>query len=221
MTAAEREARILRLVPIVRPIALAARRRVRRVELDDLIGDGYLGLIAAVDTFDPGRGMSLERFARRKILYAMLDGVRRADRVPLLARRVLLSAEHDRYAFAVSVGRMPSSLEFERRHPKLRSALCSAQLRRPLSIDAAVPIETLMPIDWKADPARLLCVAETDTVLRTAIGRLPQRHREVLGLYYGGQRLEDLAKRYSLTKQRVAQLRDHAIATLRRQVVAS
>ena len=120
MTAQEREATILRLQPVVRRIALAESRRIPRVELDDLISDGYLGLIVAVDTYEPERGMSLDRYARRKILYAMLDGVRRNDCASQLARRVLKSAETDRYSFAVRVGRMPSRRELEQRHPRLR-----------------------------------------------------------------------------------------------------
>jgi RNA polymerase sigma factor for flagellar operon FliA len=221
VTTQEREATILRLQPVVRRIALAESRRIPRVELDDLISDGYLGLIVAVDTYEPQRGMSLDRYARRKILYAMLDGVRRNDCASQLARRVLKSAESDRYTFAVRVGRMPSCRELEQRHPRLRYAQRSAQLRQPLSIDAAMPIDALVPLDWDADPASMVCAVETRAAVRKALGRLPARHRELLGLYYGGLRLEDLDQRFTLTKQRVAQLRDHALKTVRRQVAAS
>ncbi|MBD5655894.1 MAG: sigma-70 family RNA polymerase sigma factor [Candidatus Eremiobacteraeota bacterium] len=222
MTTHEREATILQLQPIVQAIAHVTWRRLRGTELDDLIGDGYLGLIAAVDTFDAARGMSLERYARRKVLYAMVDGARRTAHLSQLSRRVLQNAERDRYSFAMSVGRMPSPRELEQRNPKLRSAQCSAQLRRPVSIDAAQPIDALVPLDWRTDPASLLCAHETEVSVRRALDRLPERHRELLGLYYGaGFRLEALANRLSLTKQRVAQLRDHALAKLRREVVAS
>jgi RNA polymerase sigma factor for flagellar operon FliA len=222
VTRQEREATIVRLHPLVKTIALCTWRQIRSVELDDLIGEGSLGLIVAVDTYDAERGMSLERYARRKILYAMLDGVRRNDHLSQLSRRVLQTAELDRYSFAVRVGRMPSPRELEQRHPKLRSAQCSAHLRRPLSIDAATPLDGLVTPDWAADPAALLCALETEGSVRDALGRLPRRHRELLGMYYGGGfRLEAVARKLSLTKQRVAPLRDHALATVRQQVAAS
>ena len=222
MNAAEREAAIVRFFPLVGTIAQAVWRQVRPVELDDLVGDGSIGLIAAIDGFDPERGMSLERYARSKILYAMLDGARRSDHLTQCARRVLQIAERDRYAFALEYGRMPSPRELERRHPKLRSAQSSAQLRRPLSLDGSLTIEALVEPDWQSDPASLLCASETRSSVRVALGRLPHRHRELLGLYYaGGFRLADVARRMSVSKQRVAQLRDRALERVREEVFVS
>jgi RNA polymerase sigma factor for flagellar operon FliA len=218
----DRDAEILRLFPLVRTIARAVWRQIRFIEYDDLVGEGSLGLVAAVDTYDASRGMTLERYARRKILYAMLDGARRSDHLPQFTRRVLLCAERDRYALALELGRMPSPRELEERHPKLRSAQWTAHLRRPLSLDAGEATELLLRPDWQSDPASVVCVRETQGSVRSAIRRLPARHRDVLGLYYArGYRLADVARRFSLTKQRVAQLRDRALETVRKKVAAS
>jgi RNA polymerase sigma factor for flagellar operon FliA len=222
MNGQEREAAIVRLFPLVKTIAQAVCHQVRNVELDDLVGDGAVGLIGAVDGFDPARGLPLERYARRKILYAMLDGMRRGDHLSQRARRVLVRAEHDRFAFALQLGRMPSHMELEQRHPKLRSAQSTAYLRRPLSLDSSSAVETLVAPDWQGDPAFVLCARETERSVSIALERLPQRHRELLGMYYArGFRLADVAERLSLTKQRVAQLRDIALATVREEVLAS
>jgi RNA polymerase sigma factor for flagellar operon FliA len=222
MTAREREETVLRLFPLVPTIARVVRRRAPSLDPDDLIGDGSLGLLAAVDGYDPARGMSLERYARRKILYAMLDGARRTDRLTQSARRVLLSAERDRYALALELGRMPSARELEHRHPKLRAALCTAHARNALSLDASPALEALLAPDWQSDPAALVCARETHGTVRSALRGLPARHRELLGLYYArGYRLADVARQFSLTKQRVAQLRDRALATVRDAVAAS
>jgi RNA polymerase sigma factor for flagellar operon FliA len=222
MTQRDREAVIVRLFPLVRTIAHVVRRHVRNVDFDDLVGDGSLGLLAAVDGYDPARGMSLERYARRKILYAMLDGARRSDHLSQTARRVLQSAERDRYELALELGRMPSGRELERRHPKLRAAEFTAHLRSPLSLDASPSLEASLAPDWKSDPATLVCARETHGSVRSALRRLPPRHRELLGLYYArGYRLADVARQFSLTKQRVAQLRDRALATVRDAVTPS
>jgi RNA polymerase sigma factor for flagellar operon FliA len=222
VTNEQREAAIVRLFPLVKTIALAVCRRVRSIEYDDLVGTGAVGLIAAVDGFDHARGMSLDRYARRKILYTMLDAARREDHVSQLARRVLAHAERDRFEFALQLGRMPSALEIERRHPKLRSAQTAAHRRRPISLDADIAIERLVAPDWSGDPASVVCARETERSITLALDRLPARHRELLGMYYArGIRLAEVAERLSLTKQRVAQLRDVALASVREEVLAS
>jgi RNA polymerase sigma factor for flagellar operon FliA len=222
VTAQERDAAIVQLFPLVKTIARAVGRRARWVEFDDLVGYGAVGLIAAVDGFDCGRGLTLERYARRKILYAMLDAVRREDHISQVARRVLAYAERDRFEIALQIGRMPSPLEIERRHPKLRSAQTMAHRRRRLSLDTGAAVEGLLAPDWSGDPAAVLCARETERSISIAIDRLPPRHRELLGMYYQhGFRLADLAERLSLTTQRVAQLRDVALASVREKVRAS
>ncbi len=222
MTEEEREAAIVQLFPLVKSIAQALSRRVRWAEFDDLVGNGAIGLIAAVDCYDSARLMTLEQYARRKIVYAMVDGIRREDYLSQVARSVLAHAEHDRFALAIELGRMPSRAELERRHPKLRHAQISAYRRRLLSLDACPEIERLRKPDWSSDPALVLCTRETERRLTIALDRLPQHHRRLLGLYYArGLRLADLAEELSLTKQRVAQLRDVALASVREEVLAS
>src|SRR5450631_4312097 len=131
MTPVERDATIVRLYPVVRTIARSVARRIGGVvDLDDLVGEGCLGLIRAVDSYDPAReGSSLERHARACILGSILNGLRRMDRLTEFTRRVLRVAERDRYAVAIAHGRMPSMLEMERRHPKLRFARIAARQR--------------------------------------------------------------------------------------------
>jgi RNA polymerase sigma factor for flagellar operon FliA len=222
VTGTERDAAIVQLFPLVKTIAQTVRAELRAVDVDDLIGDGCVGLIAAVDGFDPQRGMALERYARRKITYAMLDGVRRNDQLSQRARGVLVAAERDRFTIALQLGRMPSHAELERRHPKLRSAQCTAHVRRALSLDASVPVEALVAPDWQSDPASVLCARETERSVHAALTGLPQQQRELLRMYYArGLRLSEMARRLSVTKQRVAQLRDKVLASIRDEVLAS
>ena len=76
----ERDARVAELLPMVRRVARRLKRLVPSFDMDDLIGDGSLGLLRAVDSFDPQRGPLLEDYARRLIVGAMLNGIRRMDR---------------------------------------------------------------------------------------------------------------------------------------------
>src|SRR5665213_3619587 len=110
----EREATIRSLLPLVRTMARRVARVVRAADLDDLIGDGSVGLIRAVDAFDPARGASLETYVRRVVLGAMLNGLRRLDPVSERARRALREAERLRLALAQDRGSLPTLGEMER-----------------------------------------------------------------------------------------------------------
>ncbi len=72
--AATRDTQILSLRPLVAQIARRLHSKLYSVSLDDLIGWGMLGAIAAVDSHDPARA-PLHLFARQRIRGAMLDGV--------------------------------------------------------------------------------------------------------------------------------------------------
>ena len=93
----------------------AARRAHARlgghVTLDDLESAGMLGLMDAVDSFDPGRGFAFETFAVHRIRGAMLDEVRALDWVPRsvrIAERKLLAG---RAAVAQALGRVGTNAE--------------------------------------------------------------------------------------------------------------
>jgi RNA polymerase sigma factor (sigma-70 family) len=68
---------MLRCLPLVRRIALRLRRVAPEAEIDELISVGTIGLIEAIDRYDPGRGVPLERFAYRRIRGAIIDVGRR------------------------------------------------------------------------------------------------------------------------------------------------
>lgn len=74
-----REERAAELSPLVRRVARRIARVVAGSELDDVIGDGCVGLMRAIDSFDPARGPSLEQYAGRIVAGAMLNGIRRFD----------------------------------------------------------------------------------------------------------------------------------------------
>lgn len=82
---ADREQLILSHLPQVELLARRLSRRCPQVELEDLIGVGAIGLIQAIDRFDPSRNL-MSTFAERRINGAMLDYLRRIDPLPRAAR---------------------------------------------------------------------------------------------------------------------------------------
>jgi RNA polymerase sigma factor for flagellar operon FliA len=129
MIADEREATIRLFFPHVRQIARRVGRLARISDLDDLIGDGCVGLIRAFDTFDGKRGTSFEVYARRLIVGGMLNGIRRRDPVSERVRRTMRHADERRFALAQERGSLPAFAELERSDPSLRRARALANER--------------------------------------------------------------------------------------------
>src|SRR6516162_7534008 len=87
-TTEDRERLILEHLPQVRLIARRIQERLpENISLDDLISTGVLGLISAIDNFDPAHGVKLRTYAEYKIRGAILDSLRGLDWAPRQRRR--------------------------------------------------------------------------------------------------------------------------------------
>lgn len=212
----DREAAIRGLLPIVRTIAKRIHRLVRIVDLDDLIGDGSVGLIRAVDRYDPSYGTTLETYARRLILGSMLNGVRRMDPVNERARRELRDAQRQRYELAGTRETLPTLGEMCVLRPQLYAALRQVREAVPVSLDRRLPDDDEGPIDVAADPARVAEARFERKRLRSMVGRLSPRHRATLVRhYYFGQTLTEIGASMAVSPQRASQLHVIALRRLR------
>ncbi len=216
MTEEEREAAIRGLFPVVRRIAARIRRMIPTADRDDLVSDGCVGAIKAVDSYDAQRGIPLERYAARVILGAMLNGLRNMDKIPERIRRELRTAERERFELAVCTGRMPTQREMEVRRPALRRAVTLCARFTPLSSDNPLPQGTRYHVDWSGDPARLIAERAGSQAMSTALASLPPRHRTVLTLHYvHGHSLRSIASAMEISPQRTSQLHLSGIRRLR------
>ncbi|MGB6986940.1 MAG: sigma-70 family RNA polymerase sigma factor [Candidatus Aquilonibacter sp.] len=218
MTDAEREERIRALLPLVRKIA----RRISRLvpcDYDDLVGDGSIGLIRAVDNFDPSRGTSLEHYARHLISGAMLNGIRRMDPVSERTRRAMRDGEVERYQLAGERGSIPSMNEMEARRPGFIRASAAATLGVPLSLDRPLPEGERLQRDWSNDPAALIEARTACDFIEAAVDALPARQRQVIREhYFGAWSLREVGRRMQISPQRASQLHIVAMRKLRKRL---
>jgi RNA polymerase sigma factor FliA len=211
-----RETAIRDLIPLVKRIARRLKRLVYTLDIDDLVGDGCVGLIRAVDSYDPLRGPTLETYARRLVVGAMLNGIRRMDPVSERARRLVRDGENHRYALAAVRGEVPSLAEMEARFPGYVRALAAAHWGVPLSLDAPLPKGEALPDDPLGDPAGIFERRSERSALALQIARLPERQREVVVRhYFHGTSLRAVGRRLAISPQRASQLHLTAIAKLR------
>ena len=188
--------------------------------IDDLIGDGSVGLIRAVDSFDPRYGLTLEQYARRIIAGAMLNGIRRLDPVSERIRKTIRDAEKERYALANERGQLPSMSEMESRIPALRRARADAFRGTPLSLDAPLADGESIELASYNEPQSALGAAIQRATVRRAINALPRRQRQlIVDHYYRDKSLRVLSEDLSVSPQRASQLHLLAIGRLRRELI--
>jgi RNA polymerase sigma factor (sigma-70 family) len=219
----DRELTIRRLLPLVRRIARRVVRLVPGSDLDDLIGDGCIGLLRAVDAYDASLGTSLEHYARRVVLGAMLNGVRRLDPVSERVRRTVRLAERERYEIAATSGALPTMASLERERPALARARMHAHRGSPLSLDAPLPGDVSPPAQaTHDDPAQIVVAQAERERVHDAIRALPPRQRALVVAHYFGERpLRALGEEMRVSPQRVSQLHLAAIVHLRRRLTSA
>lgn len=217
-----REALIRSFFPLVRSIARRIARMVPGSDLDDLIGDGCVGLIRAVDGFDPERGPEMRVYVSRVVAGTMLNGLRRLDPVSERVRREMREAERERYSIALDSGAVPTQREMEARRPMLRRAALHAYRYTPLSLDCALPVDESLPPDWTQDPAQLAGETLRREYIRNALMQLTRRQRSVVTLYYYfNKSLYEIGRTLAISPQRASQLHVAALRNLRKMLHAS
>lgn len=225
-TKEERDALILEHLPQVNWIALRLHEKLPPgTELDDLISAGVIGLVAAVDNYDPSRGASLRTYAEYKIRGAILDSIRGLDGIPSHKRKRVKQVQQ---AIAKLEGTLKRAASEEEIAVELGLSL--ADFHEWMNDLRAVSLGSLNVVDegdefsllkfisddGEDSPDRLLEKSELERLIARGITRMPERERLVLSLYYKeGLNLREVAEIMGLHLTRVAQLRVQAILRLR------
>lgn len=208
-------------LPLVHEQAARVLRRLPSgsLERDEVISFGVIGLLEALDQYDPARGVPLEAYLRIQIRRRILDGLRGEDRLP---RRLRARERQVRNAYAeLEQENLRSATDEE---VAARLDLTAEQLQDwllDLSFTAVWSIEILEedgiePEDDGPTPEAALEANELHTVLTAAIERLPRREQEVLAAHYDlGYSLQEVAQAMDLSERYVAALHSRAVLRLR------
>lgn len=228
--AQERERLILEHLPQVRLIARRIHDRLPdSVNVDDLISTGTLGLIAAIDRFDPAHNVKLKTYAEYKIRGAILDSLRGLDWAPRQQRKRAKQIESAIAIVEQQLQRMPSEDEIAEylnlSIEEYRGWLVDIRGVNLGSLECTAPGEDGRDLlnyisDKEEDrPNRLLERAELQRLLAGAIRKMPPNERVVLAMYYHEElTLREIAKVVNLHESRVSQLKSQAILRLRSYV---
>lgn len=216
----EREAVVRRYLHLVKYVAeRLAASLPSSIETADLVNDGVLGLMDALEKFDQGRAVKFETYAMARITGAMLDALRSLDWVP---RTVRQRAREVRRAFEVlefELGRDPTDAELaERLHVSLHELDAVRQRARAMQLLSLEAVGT-MPADDESDVAREVERAEFRHELIAAVEALEPDEQAVIRRYYfKRQTLKQIKEELGLSESRVSQLHARAVAQLRRRL---
>jgi RNA polymerase sigma factor for flagellar operon FliA len=199
------------------------------LEAEDLISYGMIGVINAIDRFDPSRGVRFEAFATSRIRGAVIDQLRVLNWLPRSAVARVRQIEHALANLEQRLGRpakeQEAAAEVGVSTDRYRQMLLEVGIV-VLSLDA--PLSSLMQDDEVASLSDLLEDSngmgtaeqveqqELITLLSTALDRLPERERLLLSLYYHEElTMKEISKVMGVSESRVCQLHMQAVLRLR------
>lgn len=223
----ERETLILEHLPQVRWIATRIHETLSsNMCLEDVISAGIVGLITAIDNYDPSFNVKLRTYAEHKIRGAIYDSLRALDWAPHTRRRQARGVQNAIHSAEQKYGRSPSDEEIARelgiKVEQYSELLAEIRVMQIGSLEEVIEgrqekrLICLKDDSEEGGPARRLERAELERILMKGVDRMPRLERSILSLYF----VEDLSLReigdvVGLQTTRVSQLKSQALLRLR------
>jgi RNA polymerase sigma factor for flagellar operon FliA len=227
MTPAERDALINETLPLIKHIAhRVATRLPSNIELQDLINAGVLGLLDAIDKFEPERNVKFKTYAEVRIRGAILDSLRNLDWAPRSLRKKSRDLERTYSDLSQKLGRPATDEEMsEAMGADLEDFHALVDQLHGLTIGSFENLSdgedsdsylNYYPDDGSNDPFTRFQSNELTKLLVDAIEDLPEKERLVLSLYYYEEfTMKEIGSLLGVNESRVSQLHTKAMLRLR------
>src|SRR5271157_632320 len=231
--AQERQRLLVEMLPLVKRMAFKIREHLpAHVEVDDLLGNGVLGLVDAVAKFDTRKRVKLESYARHRVRGGILDGLRGADpasrdlrrknkKIQKLYRELEVKLGHPVQDEEIAAALGINLLQWHRTLTEVQSVGFDFGARTisagPTSKRPSV--EPALLADDGANPFDLCYRREQREILGRALSHLRERERQIITLYYEQElTMKQIADRLNVDESRVSQLHSAALVRLKASV---
>ncbi len=214
-------------------VNIAKNYRHRSIAFEDLVQEGALGLIDAVERFDPERGFRFSTYAThwiRQTIGRAIDSKAKTIRIPAHVSDAIRKMERERARLASQLGREPSAAEIAETlgisKKKLLLILQSAQdpvsIDRMVGEDESIDFTSRIADENSVDPEETIMNKESMRSLYAILDQLSERERRVmsrrLGLdetYTSGSVLKEMSSELQLSRERIRQIELQAVRKLR------
>lgn len=212
---------VLNNMGLVRACALSMRNMyVKFGETDDVINEGVLALMDAIESYDPAKGAKFETYAGLKVRGAIIDYIRKQDWIPRNIRKFSRTLDKANSMLYNLNGRAPTTAELaeylKMDEGKLLKLMAECSCTLTLSFEELLYEDNINEPAVDAPSDNGLLREEMKRVIADAIGELKDKEREVITLYYYKNfKYSDIAKALGITEGRVCQIHSKAILLLK------
>lgn len=219
---------VLRYTELIKSTALQIRGVYSNfTRVDDIINEGILTLLGAIDKYDPDKGVKFETYVSKRIRGMVIDLARKQDWIPRTVRKRAKEIDKAVSELSSSLGRYPTECEITEwlgiTKEQYQRDIAKVSLGNVLSLDMlldareaddyrmAVPSQ-----DVEAQPETALEAQEFQQVLADGIRGLSHNEQLVLSLYYEKNlQMKEIAQVMELSSPRISQIHSRAIQKLR------
>lgn len=216
--------------PMVKAIARKwASRMPPSVEIDDLIAIGCIGLMNAIERYEPERAESFSAYVRLRIQGEILDDLRAEDVVPRTVREMSSRIVRAQQDLENALGRTPSSSEVAehlgvtlKRYREIRTSLARGST---ISLDGLGAredgrgVHDILEDSSAVDASNALERQEFEGQVQDAIGQLKPRYKDVIHLYYVEEMtMKEIGEILGVSEARICQIHKAAVSALRKRL---
>ncbi len=221
---------ILHYMPLVRfAVSRLGIPPTSMLEAEDLVSYGTIGLMNAIDRYDPTRGVRFEAFATARIRGAVIDQLRALNWLPRSAVSRVKQVETALATLEQRLGRQANEDEAAKelgvtperyRHMLVEAGLSVLSLDAPLSMfgqdDELLTLRDLLEDQTTPGPSEVTEQKELLTMLNNSLELLPEREQLLLSLYYVEElTMKEISRVMDVSESRVCQLHAQALMRLR------
>ncbi|GAB6137632.1 FliA/WhiG family RNA polymerase sigma factor [Halanaerobaculum tunisiense] len=226
---AAKEELIMRYIPLVKHIVSRIMIAIPdKFSFEDLVNYGVLGLIDAMQRFDPGRGIKFSTYAVPRVKGSIYDQLRESDWVPTSIRRKAKEFSRKLMELENKLGYSPTDQELREElnlsQVEYNDLLSQINIPENVSLEKTIAqqdgdqlkIKDLIRSSSEQEPDYVYDYRQMKKILGQAIEKLPDKEKLVVSLYYHDDlTLQEIGEVMDLTAARISQLHTKAIFRLR------
>ncbi|MCH5196773.1 MAG: FliA/WhiG family RNA polymerase sigma factor [Oscillospiraceae bacterium] len=213
---------VLKNMTLVRTVAMSMRNMyIKFGEVDDIVNEGVIALMDAIEEYNPERGAKFETFASLKIKGAIIDYIRKQDWIPRNVRKFAKSLDKANSLLYNLYGRVPTTAELAQHlgmdEAKLIKYMADCSCTITLSFEELLYEDNINEPSAKDTATdKELMREEMVSVVSEAISELKDNERKVITLYYyKNLKYSDIAKALGVTESRICQIHTKAVLSLK------